>query len=217
MLIRILLVNDHTSVAFGMKLMLEKDFQVMALNLGEKALALIEEKEFDIFIFDLKMPEMDGHELAKIVVELNPKVKIIIYTGYKIEPYFIGLFSSGVMEYLIKTDSEQKVIETIRSLLNNDATIPVHLLQLLRESGLQMESVFKNLLTPEEVNILEQVAIGKTNKEIADCIFKSTRTVEKDLTSVFQKLKVKSRKDALARARELILMSPDVECHLLES
>lgn len=213
MLFHILLVDDHTSVALGMKVMLEKerDFQVVALDSGEKALALIAEKEFDIFIFDLKMPEMDGHELAKIVIELKPKAKIIIHTGYKIDPYFVGLFQSGVMGYLSKTDSEQKVIETIRLLLNNEATIPVHLLKRLRKSESHLESGFNNPLTSMEMNILEQVANGKTNKEIADCVFKSTRTVEKHLTNVFQKLKVKSRKDAVKKAKELMWMGAGVE------
>lgn len=208
-LIRILLVDDHDAAALSMKLVLEqeKDFQVITLDSGEKALALIKKKEFDIFIFDLKMPEMDGHELAKKVIEVNPNAKIIIYTGYEIEPYFRGLITSGIVGFLNKADSEEQKVKTIRLLLNDDAVIPVHLLQQLRSSSLSLENALKDPLNPEEMKILEQVAIGKTNKEIAESIFKSTRTVEKRMTTIFKKLNVGSRKEAVEKAKELMLMS----------
>lgn len=204
-LVSILLVDDHPSVALGTKLMLEKeiDFEVTALNSGEEALNLILEKKFDVFIFDLKMPEMNGHELAKKVIEINSDAKIIIYTGYEIEPYFNELILSGVLSFLSKTDTQEQMIKTIRSLLNNNATIPVHLLQQLRKGNLQSKSIIKNPLNPEEENILEQVAVGKTNKEIANSIFKSTRTVEYHLTTIFKKLNVRSRIEAVEKVREL--------------
>ena len=198
-------MDDHPSVALGTRVMLEKekDFQVTDLNSGEEALNLIKEKMFDIFIFDLKMPEMNGHELAEHVLEINPEAKIIVYTGYEIEPYFNELIQSGVLSFLSKTDSREQMIETIRSLLNNNATIPVHLLQQLRNINLQSKRVIKNPLNPEEKNILEQVAVGKTNKEIANSIFKSTRTVEYHLTAIFKKLNVGSRIEAVEKIREL--------------
>lgn len=86
-LVQILVVDNHPSAAFGVRLMLEKeqDFQVTTVYSGKKALSLLKEKEFDIFIFDLKMPEINGCELAKKTIKLKPEAKIIIYTGYEIK------------------------------------------------------------------------------------------------------------------------------------
>ncbi|MBE1555447.1 response regulator transcription factor [Sporosarcina limicola] len=210
-MIRILIVDDHIAVALGTKLILEKekDFQVIALNSGKATLALLKEKKFDIFMFDLKMPEMNGHDLAKKVIELNPEAKIIIYTGYEIEPYFNSLFDSGVLGFISKTDSEEQIIKIIRSLLTNDVIIPINLLKQLREvdNRFQLEKRSANPLNAKEMNILEQVALGKTNIEIADLLFQSTRTVEYQLTNIFKKLNVESRKKALERAKELNIIS----------
>ena len=118
---RILIVDDHIAVAEGTKLMLEKekDFQVETANSGKDALNLVKEASFDIYIFDLKMPKMNGHDLAKRVIELDPLAKIIIYTGYELEEYFNSLIETGVLGFLSKTDSEEQMIKTIRSLLSS--------------------------------------------------------------------------------------------------
>ena len=158
-----------------------------------------------------KIPEMNGHDLAKRVIELDPLAKIIIYTGYELEQYFNSLIESGVLGFLSKTDSEEQMIKTIRGLLQNDAVIPIHLLQYLRKDNelLELKPKKKNPLTPKEQAILEQVALGKTNTEIATAIYLSTRTVEYHLTSIFKKLKVSSRTAAVAKAREWNIIGED--------
>ncbi|MEK5037518.1 response regulator [Sporosarcina sp. FSL K6-3457] len=112
-------------------------------------LNLIKEASFDIYIFDLKMPKMNGHDLAKRVIELDPLAKIIIYTGYELEEYFNSLIETGVVGFLSKTDSEEQMIKTIRGLLQNDAVIPIHLLQQLRKGNnlFQTMQMKTNLLT----------------------------------------------------------------------
>lgn len=210
---RILIVDDHIAVAAGTKLMLEKEknFQVETANSGDDALDLIKKASFDIYIFDLKMPEMNGHDLAKRVIELDPLAKIIIYTGYELEEYFNSLIETGIVGFLSKTDSEEQMMKTIRGLLENDAVIPIHLLQQLRKGNnlFQTMQMKTNLLTEKEWNILEQVAHGKTNIEIADAMFQSPRTIEYHLSSVFKKLEVDSRTAAVVKARELNGISID--------
>ncbi len=202
-MIQILHVDDHPSVALGTKFMLEKEenFQVESVTSGKKALELIKERAFDIFIFDLKMPEMNGHELAEKVIEINPEAKILIYTGYEIAPYFNELFTTGVVGFLSKTDSEEQVIQTIRSVLDNNAIIPISLISQLREIDLKSENSFENPLNAEEMNLLRYIEEGKTTKEIADIIHKSTRTIEYQLTKVFKKLNVNSRKEAVKQMK----------------
>lgn len=203
-MIHILHVDDHPSVALGMKLMLEKegDFQVESVTSGKKALKLIKERTFDIFIFDLKMPEMNGHELAEKVIEINREAKILIYTGYEITPYFNELFTSGVVGFLSKTDTEEQIIQAIRSILDNNAIIPIPLISQLREIDLKSANSFENPLNEEEMKLLRYIGEGKTTKEIADVIHKSTRTIEYQLTKIFKKLNVNSRKEAVKRIKE---------------
>lgn len=203
-MINILHVDDHPSVALGMKFMLEKekDFQVESVTSGKQALELIKERAFDIFIFDLKMPEMNGRELAEKVIEINREAKILIYTGYEIAPYFNELFTTGVVGFLSKTDSEEQVIQAIRSILDDNAIIPIPLISQLKEIDLKSENSFENPLNPEEMNLLRYIEEGKTTKEIADLIHKSTRTIEYQLTKVFKKLNVNSRKEAVKRIKE---------------
>lgn len=202
-MIHILHVDDHPSVALGTKFMLEKEenFQVESVTSGKKALELIKERAFDIFIFDLKMPEMNGHELAEKVIEINPEAKILIYTGYEIAPYFNELFTTGVVGFLSKTDSEEQVIQTIRSVLDNNAIIPISLISQLRKIDLKSANSFENPLNAEETNLLRYIEEGKTTKEIADIIHKSTRTIEYQLTKVFKKLNVNSRKEAVKQMK----------------
>ena len=204
-MINILHVDDHLSVALGTKFMLEKeeDFQVESVTSGEKALELIKERAFDVFIFDLKMPEMNGHELAEKVIEINPHAKILIYTGYEIAPYFNELFASGVLGFLSKTDSEEQMIQAIRSVLDNNAIIPVPLISQLKEIDLKLANSFENPLNDEEMKLLGYIEKGKTTKEIAGIIHKSTRTIEYQLTKIFKKLNVHSRKEAVKRMKEL--------------
>lgn len=202
-MIHILHVDDHPSVALGMKFMLEKekDFQVESVTSGKEALELIKERAFDIFIFDLKMPEMNGRELAEKVIEIHPEAKVLIYTGYEIFPYFNELFTTGVVGFLSKTDSEEQVIQTIRSVLDNNAMIPIPLISQLREIDLKSENSFGNPLNEEEMKLLRYIEERKTTKEIADIIHKSTRTIEYQLTKIFKKLNVNSRKDAVKRMK----------------
>lgn len=203
-MIHILHVDDHPSVALGTKFMLEKeeDFQVESVTSGKQALELIKERVFDIFIFDLKMPEMNGRELAEKVIEINPEAKILIYTGYEVAPYFNELFTTGVVGFLSKTDSEEQVIQAIRSILDNNAIIPIPLISQLREIDLKSESSFENPLNEEEMNLLRYIEGGKTTKEIAAVIHKSTRTIEYQLTKIFKKLNVHSRKEAVKWMKE---------------
>lgn len=202
-MIHILHVDDHPSVALGTKFMLEKeeDFKVESVTSGKKALELINERDFDVFIFDLKMPEMNGRELAEKVIEINPEAKVLIYTGYEIAPYFNELFTSGVVGFLSKTDSVEQIVQTIRSILDNNAIIPIPLISQLREIDLKSENSFENPLNEEEIKLLRYIEEGKTTKEIADVIHKSTRTIEYQLTKIFKMLNVNSRKEAVKRMK----------------
>ncbi len=209
-MIRILVVDDHMSVAEGTKLLLEQeeDFSVTVINSGEEALTSMLKQTFDIYLFDLKMPGISGEKLAKKALEIDSEAKVIIYTGIDIEPYMNILIESGVSSFVSKTASTEQLITTIRSVLYGNSVIPIEIFQQLRrgDGSLCSYPLGKYKINKKEKQILEQVSLGKTNKEIAEIIYLSTRTVEYHLTNIFKKLEVESRTAAVEKAKRIGLI-----------
>lgn len=209
-MIHILVVDHHESVGERTKLLLEKedDFQVIFLCSSEEALAVIAKQTFDVLLFDLDISVMREQELVKKITEIDSEVNIIIYTGYDVESFFHILIELGVSGFVSKTASKEQLIATIRSVLGGDAVMPVEFLEQLRrvQNHSSIEKLNTYELTNREIKVLEQVALGKTNKEIAEVIFLSQRSVEYCLTNIFKKLEVGSRMDAVKKVRQMGLI-----------
>jgi len=210
-LIKILVVDDHHLVGEGTKLLLEqeKDFKVTFVNSSEKALEILLKYEFDVFVFDLNMPGLNGQELAKEVSKISPKSSIIIYTGYDIEPHFNKLVSSGVSSFINKVASKETLIAAIRASLAGNSMMPINLLQQLKipDNSINILEGFHLLkkynLSKNEIETLRLVMADKTNKEIAAELFISLRTVEYRLSNIFKKLNVNSRIKAIKKIEEI--------------
>ncbi|MFJ5763882.1 response regulator [Lysinibacillus sp. NPDC093210] len=210
-MIKILVVDDHNLVGEGTKLLLEqeKDFNVTFINSSKKALEILLTHTFDVFIFDLNMPELNGQELAKEVSKISPTSSIIIYTGYDIEPHFNMLVSSGVSSFVDKVASKETLIAAIRTSLEGNSMMPINLLQQLKipDNSLNILEGYHLLkkynLSKNEVETLKLVMAEKTNKEIAAELFISLRTVEYRLTNIFKKLNVNSRIKAIKKIEEI--------------
>ncbi|CAM4119881.1 MULTISPECIES: response regulator transcription factor [Saccharibacillus] len=213
-MIKILLVDDHPSVGEGTKLLLEQDpeVRVTSLSLPMEALELLQTEEFDILLFDLNMPGISGLELTKRVVTAQPDSRVLIYTGYDISPHFNVLIDSGVSGFVSKTASREQLLTAIRCVMRDEAVIPVQLLRQLRRSDIRVSTREDNTLETVSINereqeILQEVASGRSNKDIAAKLLMSQRTVEYSLTRVFEKLGVRSRSEAIAEARRIGLLS----------
>ncbi|OWA35261.1 DNA-binding response regulator [Saccharibacillus sp. O16] len=213
-MINILLVDDHPSVGEGTKLLLEQDpeMKVTSLSLPVEALERLKTEEFDVLLFDLNMPGISGLELTKRVMSMRPDSRVLIYTGYDISPHFNVLIDSGVSGFVSKTASREQLLSAIRCAMREEAIVPVHLLRQLRRSDIRvtpredqtMETISIN---EREHEILQEVANGSSNKDIAAKLLMSQRTVEYSLTRVFEKLGVRSRSEAIAEARRIGLLS----------
>ncbi|GGN99957.1 response regulator transcription factor [Saccharibacillus kuerlensis] len=213
-MIKILLVDDHPSVGEGTKLLLEQDpeVRVTSLSLPMAALELLQTEEFDVLLFDLNMPGISGLELTKRVVAEQPNSRVLIYTGYDISPHFNVLIDSGVSGFVSKTASREQLLTAIRCVMRDEAIIPVQLLRQLRRSDIRVSPREDKTLETVSINereqeILQEVANGRSNKDIAAKLLMSQRTVEYSLTRVFEKLGVRSRSEAIAEARRIGLLS----------
>lgn len=210
-MIHILVVDDHRLVGEGTKNMLEseQDFQVELVTSGTEAEQMMEQRTYDVFLLDWRMPDMSGIELSKRILEKQPNAKIVIYTGYDIVPFLNYFIESGITGFVSKTASSEQLVTAIRCALRDEAVIPVHVLRQLRlfEVKARMEEEVEHIaLDMFEQNILIEVANGLSNKEIARKHCMSQRSLERQLSRIFSKLRVSSRIEAVEKAKQLGLI-----------
>ncbi|KAI7282696.1 hypothetical protein KC345_g3377 [Hortaea werneckii] len=211
------LVLPLDSGRLGTKTMIEQDpdMQVTVLISAMEALELIEQEEFDVLLFDLNMPVINGIELTKRIMRTRPDSRILIYTGYEISPNFNVLVEAGVSGVVSKTSSREQLLNAIRCSLREEAVIPVSLLRQLRRRDIRLNQGKEEKLMEEvsinerEQEILQEVSSGSSNRDIATKLLMSQRTVEYNLTRIFEKLNVRSRSEAIVEARRLGLIRTD--------
>jgi len=207
---RILIVDDHLSIIEGTKMLLEqeKDFQITIESSSLNALNEIKLNHYDVLLFDLYMPHLNGLELTKKVLQYNPDLTILIYTGFDIKPHFNLLVEAGVSGFLSKTSSREELVSGIRAALRKQVILPLSLVRELRRPGIitSGSSHDKVVLTQLEEEILGHLSKGKSTREIATTLAMSQRSLEYSLTNLYQKFGVRTRVDTIAKAKELGLI-----------
>ncbi|SFJ14853.1 two-component system, NarL family, competent response regulator ComA [Halobacillus dabanensis] len=214
-MMNVLIVDDHPAVGAGTKSMLEQegDMLVDVTNENENVETLLKEKEYDILLLDLYMPGINGIELAKKVRKSYPDLKLLIYTGFDLNTHFNMLVEADINGFVSKTATSEQLVTAIRCALRDEVVIPIHLFKQLRrsEASVSESAEAKEAnglsLNEKEQSILKEVASGFTNREIAQTLHMSQRSVEYTLTGIFNKLNVRSRTEALFKAQELELVS----------
>lgn len=220
-MINVLIVDDHPVVGEGTRSLIaqEEDMTATVIIESENIVSLVKEEKYDIYLIDLYMPKINGIELTKIILQIEPEAKIIIYTGFDLASHYNLLVEAGVTGFINKTAKREQLITSIRCALREEAVISLQLLrQLRRVSGSssttdEIQTIGDLSLTNKEQQILDGVSKGITNKAIAINLSMSQRNVEHHLTKVFMKLGVGSRTAALLKAQEFGLLS----IHILPS
>lgn len=211
-MIQILLVDDHPLMGEGTKLIIEqdKDMKVYFETSALKAVEMVKQQSFDVLLFDLQMPELDGFELTKKVLEIKPEAKVLIYTGYEIISHLDLFMECGAVGFVSKTANKFQILRAIRCALNDEIIIPFSFLKEVYYGTKPQEEVkrIKDTisLSERERNILKELTKGKTNKEIAQALFIGQRSLEYSLTNIFQKLGVQTRVEAVIKAKEIGLI-----------
>jgi two-component system, NarL family, competent response regulator ComA len=212
-MIQILLVDDHPSVMEGTKLLLEQegDITVFLADSGEKALEMTRTQHFDVMLFDLNMPNMTGIDLTKQVLHIVPDAAILIYTGFEFKNHFNLLIEAGVSGFVLKTANKEQLVTSVRCALRGEVVLPLSLVKQLRRTTIQVfeskQETETQAISEKEYEILKEIAKGKSNKEIAEKLIVSQRSLEYCLTNLFQKLNVKSRIEAVMKAKQLGLLA----------
>lgn len=208
-MIEILLVDDHPSVMEGTRMILEQegDIKVTLANSAHEVLEMVSSHSFDVMLFDLHIADVNGIDLAKQVLTLNADAIILIYTGYEFNNKFNLMIESGIFGFISKTTNREQLITAVRCALRGEVILPRTLVKQLRKvppKGLEInDEQVVSMISKREHEMLTEIAKGKSNKEIAEIVLMSQRSLEYSLTNLFQKLNVKSRIEAAIKAKRL--------------
>jgi len=198
--IRILLADDHNVVRDGLRALLEReaDMTVVAEAAdGRESVRLAEEQSPDVVVMDLAMPNMNGIEATRRIVAANPRAAVVILSMHQDESYVLGSLNAGAKGYLLKDSMRKEVIDAIRAVHQGRSFVTRKVSRLLQEdyvSRLQNRNLQDSydLLTSREREILQLIAEGRTNKEVAGVLNISPTTVETHRTHILRKLDLHS-------------------------
>lgn len=203
--IKILIVDDHPVVREGIcsMLMREPDFKIVgeATN-GLEAIESVRELSPDVVLMDLRMPEMDGVEAISKIKEEKPEVKFIILTTFSDDEYIFKGIAAGARAYLLKDAPREELFKAIRAVSRGESLIqPVVASRLLdRLAELSKKTPSAEMLSERELEVLRLMASGVSNKDIAGQLSITQSTVKTHITSIFQKLNVTTRTEAVTTA-----------------
>jgi NarL family two-component system response regulator LiaR len=208
-LIRVLLVDDHNVVRSGLATFLKAydDLELIgeARN-GLEAIHLCQQTQPDVILMDLMMPEMDGIAATRAILADFPQVKVIAMTSFEDQELVQGVLAAGAISYLIKNVSSDDLAKAIREAASGRSTLsPEAARVLIQATRPTRQPVFD--LTDREQEVLNLVAQGHSNQQIADKLVISITTVKAHISNILSKLQVSSRAEAIAYAVKHKLVS----------
>ena len=198
--VRILLADDHTVMRNGLRLLLERQPHLQVVGEaadGRQAVALCETVNPDVVVMDIAMPNLNGIEAARQIVNRNPRTAIAILSMHSDEGYVIRALKAGARAYLLKDSAEADLLAAVRALTDGKSFFSPAISKILVEDYMrQLESRGAEdtyeLLTNREREILQLLAEGRTNKEVANMLNLSLYTVETHRAHILQKLNLHS-------------------------
>jgi DNA-binding NarL/FixJ family response regulator len=206
--IKILLADDQRLFVDNLKLMLEtlaEDIQVIGIAMnGQEAIAFVEAEMPDIILMDIRMPEMDGVEAAKILHQKYPAVKIVMLTTFLEDDYVEVALRNGAYGYILKNIKGDDLIASIRAIFRGSALFSPAVLEklLYRAEDHDEYRDIAGRLGKREREILTLVGKGYTNQKIADALFISEPTVRNYISSIYAKVGVKDRLEVMTIAQK---------------
>jgi DNA-binding NarL/FixJ family response regulator len=198
--IRILLADDHTVVRDGLRALLEResDMSVVAEAAdGRESVRLAETEAPDVVVMDLAMPNMNGMEATRRILASNTRVAVVILSMHQDESYVLGALKAGAKGYLLKDSMRSEVVQAIRAAYQGRSFLTRKVARILQEDyiGRLNERGLEDrydLLSDREREVLQLVAEGRSNKEVANLLNISLTTVETHRGHILQKLDIHS-------------------------
>ena len=201
---RIILVDDHHIVRQGLEFLLSTvdDIDVIGgFSDGKSFFEYLETNELpDIVLLDLVMPEMNGIEITEMMKKSYPEVKILVLTSYVDDEHVISAIDKGADGYEMKDVEPDQLIKTIKKVLSGEKTIHPQAQSVIE--AVSKKPHFTNKLSKRESEVLAEMTKGKTNKEIAESLFVSEKTIKTHVSHILNKLQVTDRTQAAIYAMQ---------------
>ncbi len=206
--ISILLVENHALVMESIRQSLEREANFTVVGEaadGEEAVRIARELKPDVIVMDISLPKINGIEATRQIKAFQPSAIILALTAYDYEQYIFPLLDAGAAGYLLKDISSRELINAIKTVHRGEAvlhpTIARKVLERYRQAKERTEKGYEpDSLTERETAVLKMAAKGMSNSEIAEELCLSVRTIESHLGSIFNKLGVGSRTEAVIEA-----------------
>lgn len=199
---RIIIVDDHPVMLKGTEQLFEGQVDLVVVGTattGREALQQLDNNAPDLLILDIRLPDMSGVAVAQTVRATRPEVRILVLTGYDSPAYARALAQIGVHGLLSKTTPGPEIVCAARRICTGE-TLPIAVLTPLELSG--------EALTEREQTVLALLVAGLRNREIAEQLHISLKTVEFHVSQLLEKLGARSRTEAMSKAISLGLVTP---------
>ncbi len=203
--IRVLIVDDHTVVRDGLSAMLEPQEDITVVGEAADGAAGVEEADRllpDVVLMDLRMPELDGVGAMRRIHEDHPEINFLVLTTFDTDEYIYDAIEAGAKGFLLKDASRDDLFKAVRAVARGESLIEPGIAArvLNRFAQLSRESAPQELLSERERQVLELLAKGSANKEVAAALSLSESTVKTHVANIFQKLDVNDRTSAVTQA-----------------
>lgn len=215
--IRLLLADDHAVLRSGLRLLLSQqpDMEVVGeAGDGEEAIDKTRDLSPDILLLDITMPGIGGLEALDRIKKENPQVKVVVLTMHDDESYMERIMTSGGSGYVLKKAADTELVSAIRAVYQGGVYLHPSMTRALvnqlqrRTVAQERQSHLESKLSEREREVLKLIAQGYTNKEIADMIFLSVKTVETHKAHIMDKLELRSRAELVRYALDNGLLKP---------
>ena len=213
--VKVLIVEDHDIVRQGLRYYLDvyEEIEVVGeAKTGLEAVALVREKVPDVVLMDLVMPEMDGIEATRELLALSPDTKVIVLTTFAEEQKVFPAIEAGATSYLLKDIKPPDLIDAIMAAHRGEAQLHPDIAKklmsrIVKSSREAQETTFLKELTKREMEVLRLIADGLSNRELAETLTISEKTVKKHVSSILSKLNLADRTQAAIYAHKHGLIS----------
>jgi DNA-binding NarL/FixJ family response regulator len=206
---RVLVADDHALFRYGLKAMLTnaEGFDVVdEAATGEEVVEKVAQAQPDIIIMDIQMPGMNGIEATRRVLESNPSIGVVVVTMFEDDDSVIAAMRAGARGYILKGADAEEVLKVVSAVAEGEAhfgpEIARRLMGFFSAPKPTAPSEAFPELTAREAEVLDLIAQGRNNAKIARRLYISEKTVRNHVSSIFLKLQVADRAQAIVRARE---------------
>ena len=210
MKIRLVVADDHLVVRAGLRAMFgtEPDFDVVGeASTGAQAIDLANRLHPQVLLMDLRMPEVDGVAATARIRERHPGVNILVLTTYDTDADILKAIEAGATGYLLKDATREELFRAVRTAATGASVLAPAVASRLRD---RLRAPGHEALSAREIEILEHVSRGRTNKDIGTALFISEATVKTHLLHIFAKLDVQDRTQAVTVALDRGILRLDV-------